>query len=1068
MNDYNKFPTPSEFYRNLRPENFSDSVINSKVVLTKEQLSYELNQISTNQKHDSFETMCRKMAEKLISPNLIPQVGPTGGGDGKTDSETYPVSEFIAERWYISENNWGINENWAFAISAKADWKSKVKSDVKKIVDTKRDYTKIFFFSNQKIKSKDKKDTQDSIKEKYNVELTILDGEWIIEKVYSNNLLNIVIESLNLSKVHLEEKVLGSRDTQRIEDLSKLEEQINQNELNFELVENCLESAILSRKLELPKTEVIGKFERAKRFAVKLDNSQQRIRIHYQLAWTFLNWYDDYREFYNEFLEFKSLVHSEPNLDNLESYLNLYNLLRTISNIAEVSDVVDIDYEKEEKHFVELLQKCKQNENKPSTSLQAKIYLSLIIVSKNIKNEEKLNIELKNLKSYFEIGINHMDIPFEQLKDLIEIYSRLIPNNKEFDSLINTLAELESKRVSELSSGKIYLHRGVAKMESGYNRESLIYFGKAVRKLAKDETQDEFYFCLMLLGNAYSNLGLYWATYNCYVAAINIYANQWFTKGNINARFYSALQEILKNEVMIGRIPVLLTWYELFNVLERYFENEHISEENELQTSELIDGCLANRILNSDFEDIETMSILPDILYNQNLVLSSNSLCYLLGHENSVKFSSEEQISSSKQKEFFNIIANQPFRDQIIYKTNLIDTPEISCHTQILGVQITITTNQDYQLFLIGETLLAYLESFLATAFDDAFPIVEKVFIQLSYKEIDKKFDIDSNDKNNFSVYLKNNNNLNSSEIAKLFDKLVPLVVGNNYIFKDYEAFFENLYKNDEVHERLSFIIEYPTFLTNVLSLKPKLFLNDWKKDSLEIYTKVRNQNPIVIEKSTIEDKSDEKGLDNTSMTHQDIKAETVIDSHLWDKASWKAFGYLRKLPEIPFGIVLSFENGEAAKKIFKKWIEEYGNEDSNNTISITIIKGINRKFPFWYKILITKKLNDNSEKAGKYISSASRYHRMEPTDNNNLKILLEGWKHFKKYALIPSEINEDHSMTPFLDLAIIKTELKVIEAWEISINHFEKIAINKEDDPIIPSNIKDAPILKVIKEMKS
>ena len=200
-----KFPTPSQFYRNRRPEYFSDSKIVAKVVLPREQLDFELSQISINLKHDSFATLCRKLAEKLISPNLIPQVGPTGGGDGKTDTETYPVSEFISDRWFVSNNKWNENENWAFAISAKQKWKPKVISDVNEIIGTKRGYTKIFFFSNQKISDKNRKDTQDKIKLEYNVELIILDAEWILENVYSNKLLNVVIESLNLSRTYIEE-----------------------------------------------------------------------------------------------------------------------------------------------------------------------------------------------------------------------------------------------------------------------------------------------------------------------------------------------------------------------------------------------------------------------------------------------------------------------------------------------------------------------------------------------------------------------------------------------------------------------------------------------------------------------------------------------------------------------------------------------------------------------------------------------------------------------------------------------------------------------------------------------
>lgn len=112
-------------------------------------------------------------------------------------------------------------------FSAKTNWKPKVKSDVKKIIDTNRGYTKIFFFSNQKISSKNKKEIQDQTKNDYDVELIILDAEWILENVYSNQLLNIVIESLNLSRTFLEEKVVGSKDAEKIKELEKLEHQIN-------------------------------------------------------------------------------------------------------------------------------------------------------------------------------------------------------------------------------------------------------------------------------------------------------------------------------------------------------------------------------------------------------------------------------------------------------------------------------------------------------------------------------------------------------------------------------------------------------------------------------------------------------------------------------------------------------------------------------------------------------------------------------------------------------------------------------------------------------------------------
>ena len=167
MRKEHKIKTPSEFYRMRRPYNFSDSKIVREVELPKEVLAFELEKITTNQKENDFETLCRKLAEKLIAPNLIPQVGPTGGGDGKTDTETYPVSDSISQRWFVPENGWDKDEKWAFAISAKRTWKSKAKSDIKKIIETDRDYTRIYFMTNQCPSSKKKKDAQDEFRKEF-------------------------------------------------------------------------------------------------------------------------------------------------------------------------------------------------------------------------------------------------------------------------------------------------------------------------------------------------------------------------------------------------------------------------------------------------------------------------------------------------------------------------------------------------------------------------------------------------------------------------------------------------------------------------------------------------------------------------------------------------------------------------------------------------------------------------------------------------------------------------------------------------------------------------------------
>lgn len=1059
--------TPSQFYRNHRPEYFSDSKTNAKVILPKEHLEYEISQISINQKHDSFENLCCRLAEKLITPNLIPQVGPTGGGDGKTDSETYPVSKFISDRWFISDNKWNENESWAFAISAKTEWRSKAKSDVKKIIETHRNYTKIYFFSNQKISSKNKKELQDQLKQDYNIEVIILDAEWIIQKIYSNSIINDVIECLNLSTVYLEEKVIGSNDAIRISKLSEIEDTINNAnrffELDFQLVENCLESAILSRMLELPKAEVIGKFDRAKRFANKLDNLQQKIRIHYQTAWTYLNWYDDYIEFYNEFVEFRVLAKIDPNLNNIELYLNLYNLLKSVCTIEEIKGVIIFNILDDEKEFVELLKKCSVNYNKPSTALLSNFYLSLINISNKIKENIDITEDLISLRECFEKSKNHLDIPFEQLKEIIQIYDKILSDSLEYDNLIDIIAEIESTRVSELSSGKIYLNRGVTKLENNLNSESLIYFGKAVRKLAKEETMSEFYLCLSFLSEAYSKLGLYWAANNCLVSAINIYANEWYRTGKIHSRFFRGVKSILKNEIIIGRLPVLLCWYELFNALNIFFQNEKKTDNNEIPFDNLIDDCLSTRLLNTHFEDFEELSYLPDILNNNKFLVSKESVLYLLGHEDLLEVNEpKSSLNITHIKELFNNLAHQPFLNQIAYKTNLLDKEIALLNAKILGISFNVLIIDDIKLLLLSETILAYLESYLATSFKGIFPKYEKVSLSIKYAIIDEFFEIIPESPNKINVNINQLHALESKEISELTFELSTQVISKCFTFENYEEFFLKLYKDNEISERLSIINEHGSFLTNILTSSPKFFLKNWKYDSTKNYPLLRESNPIEKIK-TEKNKNPKQKFEN--FNHKNMKFQTIIDAKLWDEARWRGFGVFSAPPYMPFCILLFFENQEAGKKIFKNWIEEYKQTDIDNAISITIIKGINKNNPHWYKILISKNINKDGMENEKTISTLSRFHKMEPNNNINLDNIITLFKNHQKYILAPAYFDKDLQARPFTELGILKSDLNIIDAWQIGIQHLESVAITNDDIPIIPDNIQNAPILEVLND---
>jgi hypothetical protein len=124
-----KMTSPYKYYRERRPEYFSDTKVVYKSSLKKEQFQYILDRLSVDMKQDLFENFCKSLIMKFVTPNVIPQTGPAGGGDGKTDLETHPVADEIAEKWYIVDGGCKGTEKWAIAISTKEDWKSKIKHE---------------------------------------------------------------------------------------------------------------------------------------------------------------------------------------------------------------------------------------------------------------------------------------------------------------------------------------------------------------------------------------------------------------------------------------------------------------------------------------------------------------------------------------------------------------------------------------------------------------------------------------------------------------------------------------------------------------------------------------------------------------------------------------------------------------------------------------------------------------------------------------------------------------------------------------------------------------------------
>ena len=501
--------------RARRPHLFSDSQITGETRLSREVFEYHLNTLTARKQENEFEHFCRRLAEKELCPNLLPQTGPTGGGDSKVDTETYPVADAISLRWYGGIGREVGQERWAFAFSAKKEWRPKVRSDVEKIVGTRRDYRLIYFITNQFVSDKARAEVEDELTKKYQIPVRILDRNWIVTRVFENNWVRLAIDTLNLSGYdETAEKVIGPKDTEREANLRELEEQISDSSrytgVEYQLIEDCLQTVLLARGLERPRAEVDGRFARAERLAERAGYRQQRLRIIYTKAWTAFWWYNDFDELNRLYDRVEELVIDSIQATELELLMNLWQLLNTTVQRGQL-DTTSARLDERTATLKAELDRLASDATRPNNALQARTYRLLMDFHEARGDPDRLNAVLVGFKGVLAAGAGLVTYPVESLTNIIWEMGDILADNATFDDLCEFVITLVEQRTSEGEAGRALLHRGHQKLRAGKKYDAIRLFGRAQHKLAKDEFREEFVEALVGCSVAYEEAGLLWA-----------------------------------------------------------------------------------------------------------------------------------------------------------------------------------------------------------------------------------------------------------------------------------------------------------------------------------------------------------------------------------------------------------------------------------------------------------------------------------------------------------------------------------------------------------------------------
>ncbi len=1059
-----------EFFKKLYPNKFSDSKIIRTGQLNREFFSFFLETLTSEGREKEFEDFARKLCEVEICPNLLPQTGPTGGGDSKVDTETYPVSADIAMKWY--QGNDSAANRWAFAISAKKDWRSKVKSDVRKIVDINdsRGYNKIFFISNQYISDKKRAEVEDLLKAENEIEIRILDRNWILEKTFNNNNKDIAIASFKLSEGFRDEVEMGSEDYKRTQRLNKVERLIIDNSNHKELINLCSESIILSRELEVPKERIMGVLERGVSVVSKYGTIIDKMEIIYLYAWTIFWWYPDDEIYYKKYLELESLVKDKPNIHFISKLVTLWISLYPKATLKEL----EIQIEAHTNFLLEQLESFARDEKFPNAALEAQANIQVI----NTIRGKDINHIVDSFINIISKSRGKLDFNLNTISKLIietDIYSEA----ERYDELFEMLVKYNSEKTSNISSSRLLIKRG-DDIQDDSPMKAMQYYSRALEKIAYDESKQEFVRLMASMANIFENKGLLWSARNYYINCINICFNSYFKEGIISPLLILATSRLKFIELKLGQLFNAIETYKIENIAIQIYT----SNMDKYDFEDKFDYILGIQLLKLPLEELSQLEHYPDYLIELDLPYSKMALMYNLGHYDEDMLS-EMESDKGIYDDFMLKWINQPANKELKIVPTFGLTALVELKTKILGCEVIIKTQNLYKLKKVSYNILSSLESFFVTGLNhDLYPLANNLILEI--KEIDdydSQYTFEINEKNSRIAILTISKNFNDYELETLnkgiFEEIFAYVVSSLFPYESFMKKIENIVVKEDGFIRASMTL---TSIEQYYIDKKDLKSDDIRFKRYEllrvtpINIELKDERENVSRSEIIKELKFERPPEDLyeNAKHDEILISSITNVNYWNEAEWKGLA-VKSSADYSFPPIVSpVYLNEYGKKIFEEWKAKYGDYDSSDEIIVGIIKGISKKNPFWYRVIIGNDFdlkNFMSEKDYILISNIQRIHTMEATSDYNLNLLITTLGVFDTYFLVPAIFDKNMQNPDFhfkLGIRKNKCSLRIINAYEITEKDiFFHQGILPNDDIIIPNGIKNDFIVDLINRKK-
>lgn len=1047
-------PTPSGFMRKLRPELYSDTVDRPLYVLDRPMLEFQLETMTARNEHQRFEIFCRKLCQRVICPNIRPQSGPEGGGDGKTDADTFPVAEAIADLTYIGTPGPG-REEWGFAFSATKDWKRKVAKDVEGIAGTDRKLERIYFVTNQPARSADRARIEAGLEQAHGLPVKILDRAWIVEEVIDNERKDIAHDYLGVGQVVSDPMRMGSEDysrRRRLDDVERaLADPSSFEGMERQLVTESMVAAHLSRNLELPRHETEGRHLRAIRLATKHGSARQQLEAQHDALWTAFWWFDDAAAVSDGYTQFEGEALGADHARNIEFLVQLHQLLVN-AVIYRMLSPEEGDLSARSNRLEAALETMTRDEGRPNHRLEARTSLAVVRLGRFFAEgrKEELPGIWTELGSILDEAAGLAEFDADRLVRLIEVVSMPAGRDPTYRAVAERLADFVAKRSSEAQGALILLRQALA-LDDEERCERIRLLGRAAVRLAKREHAEQLIEAHQNLAIAYRGADLFWASRSSLLMAAAGLAAEGEETSELPVGFVPTVKIWAWVALQLRLVPELLLAVRLLRMSLATLPLDESSRTRVAEGLQELDAAFGSNILNMTDEEVGALSSVPDALATAGMPISRMALLHSLGYEEALR--DDEGFRELQAKggvgRFLALLKAQPVSRDLVGRLVLnLPTGQV-VETCICGLTVEIATPGTDAGIVAGQALVATFEAMLATVIEDGIgPHTERFRVDIVESD-DSKPSVRTDPRAMRSLVswprsLPVWDFARQSDIGAFLIQVVAETLAATFVLPDLKDALERLFARGNAHDRVSSVLASLSGLQRIAG-RPVVRVDGGGRnyplcDRPEVEDVApRGEGDHAAERP--ERKRTEDGRPTVGR-HREVKVQSVIDLLSWNEAGWKGVLYAGYGAEVPPVFALAFLNGAAAKRIFERWRERFGTRDVNHDISISIIRRLPGQPPSHYAIQITSRRPDDGKwEPGTLYQTVSRVHVVEPGDDSNLEGFLARHRAFGCYILAPAVLSAGEPDI-LEDLVILKRDINVVDAADVAEHDIEHVAL--------------------------